>query len=53
MTTSSGGPPAARRDASAEALPAALRRDLTAALKARQPEAVAVLRTAIAAIDRA
>ncbi len=53
MTTSSGGAPAARRDASAEALPAALRRDLTAALKARQPEAVAVLRTAIAAIDNA
>ena len=53
MTTGSGGPPAGRRDASAEALPAALRRDLTAALKARQPEAVAVLRTAIAAIDNA
>ena len=37
----------------AEALRAALRRDLTAAMKAREPEAVAVLRTAIAAIDNA
>jgi hypothetical protein len=40
-------------NASAEALSAALRRDLTVALKARQPDAVAALRTAIAAIDNA
>ncbi len=37
----------------AEALRAVLRRDLTAALKARQPDAVAALRAAIAAIDNA
>ncbi len=37
----------------AEMLRAALRRDLTAAMKARDPDAVAVLRTAIAAIDNA
>jgi hypothetical protein len=37
----------------AEELRAALRRDLTAALKARQPGAVAALRVAIAAIDNA
>ena len=47
------GSPAGRGDVSAETLPAALRRDLTAAMKARQPEAVAVLRTALAAIDNA
>jgi uncharacterized protein len=45
-------PPSARAT-SAEALRAALRRGLTAALKARQPDAVAALRTAIAAIDNA
>ena len=37
----------------AEALRAALRRDLTAAMKARHPDEVAALRTAIAAIDNA
>lgn len=37
----------------AEALRATLRRDLTAAMKARDADAVAVLRTAIAAIDNA
>jgi uncharacterized protein len=37
----------------AEALRAVLRRDLTAALKARQPDAVAALRGAIGAIDNA
>ncbi|HEX3490437.1 MAG TPA: hypothetical protein VHU92_13890 [Streptosporangiaceae bacterium] len=37
----------------AEELRGALRRDLTAALKARQPDAVAALRIAIAAIDNA
>lgn len=37
----------------AEALRATLRRDLTAAMKARQPDEVAALRTAIAAIDNA
>ena len=35
------------------ALRAALRRDLASAMKAREPEAVAALRTAIAAIDNA
>jgi hypothetical protein len=37
----------------AAALRATLRRDLTAAMKARDPDAVAVLRTAIAGIDNA
>jgi len=37
----------------AEALRAVLRRDLTAALRARQPDTVAALRSAIAAIDNA
>lgn len=37
----------------AETLRASLRRDLTAAMRARDPDAVAVLRTAIAAIDNA
>ena len=37
----------------AAALRATLRRDLTAAMKARDSDAVAVLRTAIAAIDNA
>jgi uncharacterized protein YqeY len=37
----------------AEALRATLRRDLTAAMKARDSDAVAALRTAIAAIDNA
>jgi hypothetical protein len=37
----------------AAALRATLRRDLTAAMKARDPDAVAALRTAIAAIDNA
>ena len=37
----------------AEALRATLRRDLTAAMKARHPDEVAALRTAIAAIDNA
>ena len=51
--TGSEGSPAGRRNASAEALSAALRRDLTAALKSRRPDAVAALRVAIAAIENA
>jgi hypothetical protein len=38
VTTVSGGPPAGRRDASAEALPARLRRDLTAILRGQVAE---------------
>ena len=45
--------PASGRADDAQALPAALRQDLTAALKARDTDAVAALRTAIAAIDNA
>lgn len=45
--------PAAGQAAGAEALRAALRHGLTTALKARDTDALAVLRTAIAAIDNA
>ena len=45
--------PAAGQTAGAEALRAGLQRDLTAAMKARDPDAVAALRTAIAAIGNA
>ncbi|HEY7277778.1 MAG TPA: hypothetical protein VH594_17535 [Trebonia sp.] len=41
------------RDGGPQALRAALRRDLVSAMKARQPDAVAALRAAIAAIDNA
>ena len=51
--TGSEGSAGGWRDASAEALSAALRRDLTAALKSRRPDAVAALRVAIAAIENA
>ncbi len=51
--TGSEGSAGGWRNASAEALSAALRRDLTAALKSRRPDAVAALRVAIAAIDNA
>jgi uncharacterized protein len=40
-------------DAGRNVLRHALRRDLTTAMKAREPDAVAALRTAIAAIDNA
>lgn len=40
-------------DTSPQALRDALRRDLTRAMKAREPDAVSALRTAIAAIDNA
>jgi uncharacterized protein len=49
VTPEPGSDPAA----SAEALRAALQRGLTAALKARDSDALAALRTAIAAIDNA
>jgi hypothetical protein len=45
--------PAPHQAASAEALRAALRQSLTVALKARDSDALAALRTAIAAIDNA
>ena len=41
------------RDSGPQALRAAIRRDLVSAMKARQPDAVAALRAAIAAIDNA
>jgi hypothetical protein len=41
------------RDSGPQALRAVLRRDLVSAMKAREPDAVAALRTAIAAIDNA
>ncbi len=45
--------PAAGQTASAAALRAGLQRDLTAAMKARDPDAVAALRGALAAIGNA
>ena len=45
--------PESGHDAGPRALRDALRRDLVGAMKARQPDAVAALRTAIAAIDNA
>jgi uncharacterized protein len=46
-------PPEPARDTGPPALRDALRRDLTSAMKAREPDAVSALRTAIAAIDNA
>jgi len=45
--------PAPDQARNAQALRAALRQDLTAALRARDAEALAALRTAVAAIDNA
>jgi hypothetical protein len=45
--------PEPARDTPPQPLRAALRRDLASAMKAREPDAVSALRTAIAAIDNA